>query len=515
MESPDLVTVFWSDYEDHVAGLCSDLHQDRREADVILLSRDGARIAAHSFFLLRSSPVLAALLLPSEFQPVLHLTGISGDNLHSLLQFLYLGHVYISPANVDELHSLARDLEITPLENVLTSLRRQAQDENKIEKVDYNDGDSLEDYDILEIDPKVQSIVLIDYDELYSDFLHQNLPTKLELPAVSEIPLEENVQLNHKEDESKESKDEETQEKGVIRVEDKSYINDNDEDCLVDEKIFESDTDLTLENQTSDQDEREVTSGDDYEEDDYEDYEEQEIFDFKDKSHREKSPVKPKPVKTRGNFILPKLASSQCPECGETFKNKRRVRRHYVRKHVGRRFQCQYCDKNYLESVHLRRHIRVEHDRIRVNCDQCESEFTEQKSLKKHIRTVHENFIIKCEYCDYVTSSSSNLKNHRESVHEGVRYPCEKCDKKFSNKSYLHKHNRAVHDKVRFACTLCDKTYTHRNSLALHVQAHHDKVKYSCNICNMELNSRRNQLHHYRRKHSGNDNVWDVKNYKL
>ena len=68
---------------------------------------------------------------------------------------------------------------------------------------------------------------------------------------------EENVQLNNKEDESK---DEEAQEKGVMEVEDKSYINDNDEDCLVDEKIFKSDTDLQVENQTFDQDERGLTN---------------------------------------------------------------------------------------------------------------------------------------------------------------------------------------------------------------------------------------------------------------
>ena len=487
MESPDLVTVFWAEFEDHVTELCSALYQDRQEADVSLVSSDGARIRAHSFFLCRSSPVLASLLL-GQPRPVLHLTGLSEGGLQDLLQFLYLGQVSVGQNKIDELHAVAKDLQISQLENILTSLREKYSEEAE------KKGGSCDDFDIIEIDPEVQSIILIDHGQLYEDFLLQH--SKPQYKLSDQRPFEESpVSL---------TEDLHSQEESLMGL------------VTEFEEISSTDSDIGfVGNVTTPEDVSTSVGLDDYEEDDYQNYEELEIYENIDDEDSGKTNTEPSQLKSVNDKkrILPNLRSNNCPDCGEAFHNKRSVRRHYIKNHVGRRFYCNQCSKNYFEPRNLKRHIRIEHENIRYNCEECESEFTEKKSLSRHKQSVHQMFTVSCQLCEYVTSSTENLRRHTTLVHEGLRYPCTKCDKQFTDKGYLRKHLRAAHDKVRFACKLCDKTYTHRASLTLHVQAHHDKVKYPCNICHMEFNMKRNLLHHFERKHSKTNNVWDLKNY--
>ena len=575
-EATPLVTVFLAEFETHLAELWAGLHQDRSQAEVRLLSSEGRLTRAHAVFLCQS-PVLASLLAAStEPEPVVQLAGVSEDDLHLLLDFLYLGTINISSSKVEQLLSLARGLEISPLENILTSCRAEQQtlltterkEVSQTYRGDFTSVQSWEEFQIVEINPKLQSIVLIDKDELYADFFPKHFwaETPIILSVNSDY-IEAKDEVHKKEETREEVSNEEATKEEVLReevtkAEELKETNGTTEEVLKEEvekvetilkeemspSVSVSDLDIQDENTVetdvilkSDQGEHEGSDPDpddkdvsnikeefedfdEYEEDDDQDYEEEEIFETQDETQdlgelptENTTEVNIKKKKTRGKRILPNLRSNKCPECDETFMNRRRVRKHYIRKHIGKRFQCkeEECNKKYLEAVHLRRHIRVEHQKLRFKCDYCESEFTENKSLRKHIAAIHENITVACDLCDHVTSSKSNLKHHHESVHEGIKYSCDKCDKQFSNKSYLHKHNRAAHEKIRYACRQCKNTYTHKNSLLLHVRAHHDKVKHVCDICHVKYNMRRNLMLHYRRKHSSVDNVWDLQNYKI
>ena len=557
MEEGAEVTVFRAEFQTHLASLWLSLYRDRSQAGASLLCREGRQVRAHPVFLCQS-PLLSSLLLDStEAEPVIQLAGAGEEELHLLLEFLYLGQVNISHDQVEPLLGLARELGVSQLENILMPYKSGDRPILKIKEKDTvnHRGEPCEEFQIIEINPKLQSLVLIDKDELYEEFFpkHHSAETKIieeedkveeikEKVSKEEVRKEEvikDVTKNHKlkeeitnEEEVLEEEIMVTQVETILKEEISPSVSLN-APYMQEENTVETAFILTseqVEYEESNNDGKDVSSHneelenfDEYDENDYQDYEEEEIFDISNETktsedlpteNENTAELNVRKKKTRGEVILPNLTSNKCPECEETFGNRKLVRRHYVRKHIGKRYQCQECNKKYFEAVHLRRHIRVEHQKVRLACDSCESEFTEKKSLRKHIEAIHENITVSCDLCEFVTSSKGNLKRHHESVHDGIKYSCDKCDKQFSDKGYLHKHNRATHENIRYACRQCENTYTHKNSLALHVQAHHDQVKYVCDICGVEYNMRRNLMLHYRRKHSSDGNVWNLKNYK-
>ena len=93
-----------------------DLYINNVLTDVTLITDDKHRIDAHRIVLCAGSAFLRNFLTSTaNSHPFLYLKGIKGQNLQSILQFLYLGETNVSDLEIKDLLTVAKDLEITDL----------------------------------------------------------------------------------------------------------------------------------------------------------------------------------------------------------------------------------------------------------------------------------------------------------------------------------------------------------------------------------------------------------------
>ena len=81
----------WEAFSDHLQTVFTELYQDKTWSDIVLVSDDEKQFRANRFVLFACSPVLKNLIDTniSHFQ----LEGIQGQELESILEFMYLGSV--------------------------------------------------------------------------------------------------------------------------------------------------------------------------------------------------------------------------------------------------------------------------------------------------------------------------------------------------------------------------------------------------------------------------------------
>ena len=93
-----------------------DLYINNVLTDVTLITDDKHRIDAHRIVLCAGSVFFRNFLTSTaNLQPIIYLKGIKGQNLQSILQFLYLGETNVSEVEIKDVLTIAEDLEITDL----------------------------------------------------------------------------------------------------------------------------------------------------------------------------------------------------------------------------------------------------------------------------------------------------------------------------------------------------------------------------------------------------------------
>ena len=95
--------------------------------DIILVSEDLQVFKAHKFMLYSCSTVLKNLLLklPAS-NPTLFLTGIMGDEVKSLLAFMYKGETIVSQENLSKFMDIAETMKILGLTGEILDLKRDS-----------------------------------------------------------------------------------------------------------------------------------------------------------------------------------------------------------------------------------------------------------------------------------------------------------------------------------------------------------------------------------------------------
>ena len=122
-----------------------------------------------------------------------------------------------------------------------------------------------------------------------------------------------------------------------------------------------------------------------------------------------------------------------CPECGESFRYKRKLRDHILVVHEGYEYECQFCKKKFNAKSSMQTHVRTIHEGRKPEpskCSLCDRYFTTKAQVKVHILAVHEKKRpYACDLCKYSSTLAQALKRHKLTL-SGERH-CQSEEKLF------------------------------------------------------------------------------------
>nr|CAH7755131.1 unnamed protein product [Callosobruchus chinensis] len=224
---------------------------------------------------------------------------------------------------------------------------------------------------------------------------------------------------------------------------------------------------------------------------------------------------------------------SRCIYCNATYKSKRNMDNHIIRKHPdsiasvsSKIHECKYCMyKTTVKaqfSEHMTQHYETA-DSYKLRCGQCDAIFRRKSSLDEHIVRKHPNSIAsvsskihECTYCAYQTvikpHFARHMLKHPETADSYKLSRCIHCNAIYKRKMSLDdhilrrhpEHIASVSNKIH-ECTHCAFKTVMKAQLAHHMLKHPetaDGYKFStCVHCNATFKGKQALDDHTLRKH--------------
>ncbi|VEN52858.1 unnamed protein product [Callosobruchus maculatus] len=235
---------------------------------------------------------------------------------------------------------------------------------------------------------------------------------------------------------------------------------------------------------------------------------------------------------TRQNFKL-----SSCSHCKATFKSKKSLDDHTLRKHphvmstvTSKIHKCTRCPYKTTLKFNLTKHMLQHYPEARQNfklssCSHCKATFKSKTSLDGHTLKKHPHVtstvtskIHKCTLCAYKTTLKFNLTKHMLRHYPEARQnfklsSCNHCKATFKSKTSLDDHTLRKHPHVMSTvtskihkCTLCPYKTTSTFNLTKHMWQHYPETRQNfklsfCSHCKATFKSKTSLDGHTLRKH--------------
>ena len=316
-----------------------DVSTKRTFSDVTLVSDEDLPFGAHKIVLVSCSPVLRSLLSDSSEQQNVHLQGITGPALESLLHFMYRGETEIDSEDISQFLNAARQLQL-----------KEFVEEKTPDSLSVDPNDLVEE----------ENVVIPE-----QSFYTSNSSTLEQFIKDSEI-LEENGKTEDVEDscqieENKlESKTKSVKEEKVLAI---SHEN---------SEIFKKVTAKKKRKMKLDP----VTG--------------------QLNQYPYKCKICEAPYQTNVGLMFHTKAKHEgakfhCTFCDYVSAFQPNTRRHMLEKHEGKMYFCKYdkCDYKIGRKEMLNTHVNYEHLGVRYSCDFCAYVGKEKGKLNRHVRMVH------------------------------------------------------------------------------------------------------------------------------
>uniref|UniRef100_A0A8C3TK59 GDNF-inducible zinc finger protein 1 n=1 Tax=Catharus ustulatus TaxID=91951 RepID=A0A8C3TK59_CATUS len=168
-----------------------------------------------------------------------------------------------------------------------------------------------------------------------------------------------------------------------------------------------------------------------------------------------------------------------CDKCQEQFVSWQKYVAHCRDVHQslpGKAYRCEECGKAFASYTSCKEHRACVHsDERRFSCPLCQATFKRKRDVKTHIMRKHEGRIKRplCSMCGKILSSPTYLKCHKR-CHLGAKpYKCEQCGKAFTQQGALRRHQRIHTGEKPYKCSACGRAFTDMSTLRRHVVVGH------------------------------------------
>ena len=162
------------------------------------------------------------------------------------------------------------------------------------------------------------------------------------------------------------------------------------------------------------------------------------------------------------NYVQPCHRPTLCAACGQTFRDRSGMKKHYKLVHMGQRdHKCDQCDNEYSSKIHLKRHFEAAHLDLSFHCEFCSKVFKTSVDLKEHEKREHSGVAIPCPHCNKNFIQQRNLDLH---IENGI---CQAERVKYMNKMKKLKCRKEI------PCTVCGKLLTSNYKMKRHMENVH------------------------------------------
>ena len=344
------------------------LYEEKALTDVTLVSDDQKHFVAHRVVLATASPVFSNILLglANVQYPVIYLKDVKGEDLKSVLEFIYTGTVSLGKKRVRVLQ-LLKDFQLDEVFEIIEDIKPPVKDEGEL--VDIKDPDDGNDGTIALPPNTDQTKKILKKEKKETDL------KRFKCNYCDYIAGRSNVLKNHID---------------VRHLNIRSYLT-----CEQCGATLSTKGALYLHIKSVHEKVRHYC---DYENCDY--------------SAQLKGAIKMhKEGKHEGVSYL-------CDQCDHKTLKKSLLKRHMIDMHGDVDLPCEDCDFKTRSKKTLKMHKQVNHEGVRYTCKECGFRAKRPNGLKDHMEALHGDPKYLCSRCPFKAKTKRKLKTHQEKEHD-------------------------------------------------------------------------------------------------